>query len=333
MSNCCSKEKVISLGNPQCYETFGEIRRVIFTPKNLNGVSGAYTPAPYPHAITSGSLFTPDLVTLLTNGEAVITELVEDLNIERSEDTFKTYANGRRIRIREGTYTVSFALPLQIAQTISALKQMYCRELAVYFVNKENKIIGVLDSVGTNIYFAPIPLFDKSVNGTFNFQTGDEPEKVNVSFVLEDVFKVENLRVAELNTLDAVVPVYVSLNNLYGALNESVEFDTVNNRIRTILMFPNNVGYENTVSTDFVATAPFNVGIKDLLTNTITNYSCTSYTFNNITKEITFNFASLPLTVGNTYQLVRVYGLLAPLSINIYNDYVKKVQTTIGTAI
>lgn len=333
MSNCCSKEKVISLGNPQCYETFGEIRRVIFTPKNLTTTSGAYVTAPYPHSITGGSLYVPDLVTLLTNGDAVITELVEELSIERSEDTFKTYANGRRVRIREGVYTVSFALPLQIAQTISALKQMYCRELAVYFVNKENKIIGVLDSVGSNIYFAPIPLFDKSVNGVFNFQTNDEPEKVNVSFVLEDVFKVENLRVTELDILDAVVPVYVSFNNLYNGFSESVEFDVTNNRIRTVLMLPNNVGYENTVSTDFVAIAPFGIGIRDLLTNVVTNYTCNSYAFNNITKEITFNFASLPLTIGNQYQLVRVYGLLAPLSTNIYNDYVKGVQTTIGTAI
>jgi len=333
MSNCCKKEKILSLGNPQCYETFGEIRRVVFTPKNLYGVSGAYVTAPYPHSITSGTLFVPDLVTLLTNGDAVVTELIEDLTIERSEDTFKTYPNGRRVRIRQGTYTVSFALPLQIAQTITAFKQMYCRELAVYFINKEDKVIGVLSTSGNDLYLAPIALFDKSVTGVFNFQSGDEPEKINVSFVVEDTFTPENLRVAEIDTLDAVVPVYVSMNNLYNTFTESVEFDTVNNRIRTVLMLPNNVGYENVVSSDFLAVAPFGIAVKDLTTNVTTNYTCISYSFNNTTKELTFNFTSLPLTVGNKYQLVRIYGNLQPLSVNIYNDFIKGVETTVGTAI
>lgn len=153
-----------------CPEIVGQVHKLVFQRKYSTGTTlNKFTIASAnPNLLASWST----LLAASDGTKVTSSPLIDGPEMEPGGP--KTYGGGNQTR--GGVEIITGRDPsvfrcnfLNVSQqTIKALKQYFCEEMAVYFVNENGQIIGLADDNGTPLEFYPIPI------ATYSFFLGDK---------------------------------------------------------------------------------------------------------------------------------------------------------------
>lgn len=327
MANCCLSTELKTLGKPNCYNSFGIIKQIIFAPKGLAGVNLSSITNPINPSLIE---YFPDFVNALSDSEIVITDAIDSIEVTKGDATFKEYDSGSKYFIKDGRYSFNIEFAVPTFGQLQAFKQLACRKLGVYLVNEKNQILGVEQKLANNnLILMPIPITDKSMSSIFNFATYSEVDRLNVQFTI-DLFTESDLRI--FDNSDALISnafVFVPMNYLFNGSTEHILIDDTNDVLQFPLAVVNNDYTQSYLDlSDFDLSTSVVISLKNMNTNAITSitYLPTQITYNNTTKLFTCSGVTLPLSVGTKYKLHKISSLNSVYSKIIYSD--KKANET-----
>ena len=198
---CCNNRQ--NFGHPDCgLGLFSNISRLIFAPlKNSSG-----TPFVYALDEITNESMTAEFVAQNPSDRLYGFPTLENFVWAQADSLKEDVSSGASFFLREGVISITGQLFERDATPTmkGKVSGMRCAEWGVFFVTKDNQVIGATKT-GSNLiapdvtidFFIPIPISSQSVDGIFTPTMDGGAQKIMFAFNLDRNFDTKNLYMIE----------------------------------------------------------------------------------------------------------------------------------------
>lgn len=186
---CTCETGLGNLGLPACFANTDVAKRIIILPYlktdgTINGIDLA--------SDTLDQTFLDSKFKAAVKADRwYITPEIKNIVNERAEEIREEFEDGTSLPVQDGARTLTGIIPNAGPEFKKELDKAGCNKIGYYIVDKSGNLIGNLSREG---YLDPIKIQDKSLVANFMFATDTTVQKVEMSFIVDQLMDDANIK-------------------------------------------------------------------------------------------------------------------------------------------